>query len=80
MNLQQFATEAGVEITTCDPDWGGTIAYMEKDYPDTRVCGFRTENSAYKHWFVSEFGESHAKAILKLLKLTERKSKVKRKV
>ena len=79
MNLQEFATEAGVEITTCDKDWGGTIAYTEKDQPNSFVCGFMTENSAYKHWFVSEFGESHAKAILKLLKLTERKAR-KRKV
>ena len=67
MNLEQFATEAGVKITSCDKEWGGTVAYTEKDHPKTTVCGFRTKDQAYVHWLISTFGPSTARAVRKLL-------------
>lgn len=68
MNLEQFAKEAGVEIATCGPEWGGRIAYKTADAPSCSVCGFRTVNSAYRHWAESTFGERAATALLKLLR------------
>ena len=78
MNLEQFAKKAGVTIVACGPGWGGRIGYTEKGHPNCTVCGFRTEQSAYKSWLKSTFGEHTAKALMKLLKpsnaeLTERR-------
>lgn len=68
MNLTQFAKNAGVELIECDPEWGGRIGYKEKDHQNCTVCGFRTEQAAYKSWIKSKFGEHTAKAVMKLLK------------
>ena len=68
MNLEQFAKEAGVTLIECGPEWGGRIGYKEKDYPNSSVCGFRTENAAYKHWLENTFDKNTAKAVTKLLK------------
>lgn len=66
--LKDFATAAGVTIVEVGPGWGGKIGYSEVDWPNATVCGFRTENAAYKHWLVEKFGEQGSKVILKLLK------------
>ena len=68
MNLEQFANKAGVTIVACDQEWGGRIGYKEKDHPNCTVCGFRTEQAAYKSWLKSKFGEHTAKVVTKLLK------------
>lgn len=68
MNLEQFAKKAGVELVECRPEWGGKVAYKTKDSPNCTICGFRTEQAAYKHWLKSTFGENAAKAVTKLLK------------
>lgn len=68
MNLTQFAKKAGVELIECGPEWGGRIGYKEKDHPNCAVCGFRTEQAAYKNWIKSTFGEHTAKAVMNLLK------------
>ena len=68
MTLEQFAKAAGVQIVQCTPDWGGQIAYTTKDSPQCRVCGFRTEVAAYKHWAESTFGKQTFKALKKALK------------
>lgn len=67
MNLEQFAKNAGVKIVACDPGWGGRIGYTEKDHPNCTVCGFRTEQAAYKSWLKSAFGKHAARAVVKLL-------------
>ena len=74
MNLKQFAKQAGVSIVECDPAYGGTVAYKCSDAPNTTYCGYQTEDAAYKGWMKGAFGEQTAKAILSLLKQTEKKS------
>lgn len=73
MTLEEFAKKAGVTIVACDPDWGGTVGYKEKDYPNTTIAGFKTKEEALKSWLRSSFGDSPAKVVLKLLKDSERK-------
>jgi hypothetical protein len=68
MTLEQFAKKAGVTIVACDPDWGGRVAYTEKDYPNSTVCGFRSEGAAYKHWLNDKFGPTTAKVLLSLMR------------
>ena len=70
MNLEQFAKKAGVTIVECDPSWGGTIAFIEKDSPTTRR-GYKTKEAAYKGWLTGKFGRSTGSAVLALLKKTE---------
>jgi hypothetical protein len=67
-NLEKFAKDAGVILVDCGEGWGGRIGWATKDYPNSQFCGYRTENSAYKAWLNDTFGETTAKAILKLLK------------
>jgi hypothetical protein len=67
MNIEQFATKAGLTLTTCGKEWGGTIAYQLKDHPNTTYCGFKTKQTAYKHWLKNTFGESAGKAVMSLL-------------
>lgn len=73
MTLEQFAKKAGVKLITCGSEWGGTIGYQTVDFPNSSVCGFRTENAAYKHWLQSMFGNKAGKAVISLLKESERK-------
>lgn len=68
MEIAEFAKKCGVEIVDCGEGWGGRIGFKSKDYPNTRVCGFRTENAAYKRWFEEAFGETAGKIVLQLLK------------
>lgn len=68
MNLEQFATLAGVEIEDCDPEWGGRVAYKLADHPNSTYCGYRTKEAAYKSWLEGTFGKRTAKAVVKLLK------------
>lgn len=69
MTLAEFAKDAGVEIVLVDPkDWGAKFAYTTADHPNCKVCGFSTEQSAYKHWLSSTFGKRTAKAIQKLMR------------
>ena len=72
MTLEEFAKDAGVYIVDCGEGWGGRIGYKEKEYPNCTTCGFRTEKSAYKSWFNDRFGYDTAKAILKLLRKTQK--------
>jgi hypothetical protein len=72
MTLEEFAKAAGVSIAPCHPEWGGKIAYTEKDHPHSRVCGFRTEAAAYKHWAETTFGPRTYKALKKLLEPSKR--------
>ena len=72
MTLEEFAKQAGMTLIECEPEWGGRVGYKTKDHPNSSVCGYRTAKSAYKGWLNSEFGENNAKAILKLLKETQK--------
>lgn len=72
--LSKFAKECGVKLVACDPEWGGKVAYKEEDQQGT-VCGFRTENAAYKHWLESTFGDRTGRAVLKLLRASAREAK-----
>ena len=71
MTLEEFAKLAGVSVFKCDPEWGGSIGYNSKDYPNSRICGFRSEAAAYKSWLEDSFGPTTAKAVLALLKQTK---------
>lgn len=73
MTLEEFAIESGVTIIECDPSWGGPVGYVEDDYPNSSVNGFRTQAAAYREWLNSTFGERTFKALVKLLKQTQRK-------
>lgn len=68
MTLEEFAKKCGVTIHTCEPEWGGHIAYKEKDYPNATICGFKTEAAAYKRWLEGKFGKTAGKMVIKLLK------------
>jgi hypothetical protein len=68
MNIKEFAEDAGVTIGRCEPDWGGTYSYKSEDYPNSTVCGFRSEAAAYKGWMEDSFGKKTTKALLRLLK------------
>ena len=60
MTLEEFAKLAGVSVFKCDPEWGGSIGYNSKDYPNSR-----------KSWLEDTFGPTTAKAVLALLKQTK---------
>lgn len=67
VTLESFAQDAGVTLIECDSSWGGRIGYKEADHPNMSTCGFRTPNSAYKHWLEGTFGQKTGKAVLKLI-------------
>jgi hypothetical protein len=70
--LKDFAKRAGVRIVKVSAaDWGGSIGYIEKGYPNYTTCGFRTENAAYTHWLQSTFGRFAAKAVLDLMRCVD---------
>ena len=68
MTLAEFAQSAGVRITRCEPEWGGTWAYRMADAPYVAYCGYRSEQACYKAWLENTFGKSTAKAIMDLLR------------
>jgi len=68
MTLAEFAQSAGVRITRCEPEWGGTWAYQLLDHPHGTYCGYRSEQACYKAWLENTFGATTAKAILDLLR------------
>ena len=68
MTLKEFAEMAGVRVERCGKEWGGTWAYKTVDYPNSRVCGFRTEAAVYRAWAECTFGKAASKALTKLLK------------
>ena len=76
MNLEEFAKDAGCVVFEMHPDdakgWGGKFAYFEKASPHIRTCGYRTESAAYKGFLKGTYGEQATKAIIKLLKKTEK--------
>lgn len=73
MTLEEFAKDAGCVVSTFDePNWGGKWQYHHKDSPNCRWRGFRTESAAYKGFLEGTFGEQATKAIIKLLKKTEK--------
>lgn len=72
MTLEQFAKKAGVQLVKCNAkDWGGPIGYTKKSSNCT-VAGFRSANAAYKHWLESTFGEGPGRAVISLLRQSER--------
>lgn len=73
MDLEQFAKMSGVKLVECDKSWGGTIGYTMDDHPNCTYAGFRTEQAAYKDWLSSTFGDQTSKALLKLLKESDKK-------
>ncbi len=72
MTLEEFAKDAGVIIFDCGEGWGGKFGYMTDDCPNLHFCGYRSEKAAYKGWFKDTFGEQTAKAVLKLLRKTQK--------
>lgn len=68
MNLEEFSKLAGVEVTTCDPEWGGSYGYKTLDSPDCVFCGFKTKKDALTNWVLDTFGINCGKALLELLK------------
>jgi len=73
MTLSEFAKEAGVIIIDCAAGWNNChIGYRTKDHPNCSIGYFKTENSAYKHWLLDTFGVTTSKAIMKLLKQSEK--------
>ena len=73
MTLEEFAKQAGciVSINPNPEGWEGEWMYTSTDWPDSYICGLKTEATAYKHWFVSKFGKETAKTVIKLLNKTE---------
>ena len=76
MTLEEFAKDAGCVVFEMHSDdakgWGGKFAYFEKGHERFRTCGFRTPAAAYKSFMADTFGEQATKAIIKLLKKTEK--------
>ena len=74
MTLIEFAKLPGCIVDDrAGKGWGGAWQYSTVDHPDCYFCGFKTEDAAYRGWLFGTFGETTAKAVLKLLKQTERK-------
>ena len=73
MTLEQFAKKAGVSIIEYHSGCGGNLGYTEADRKNTVVGSFRTANAAYKHWLAGTFGKQTSKAILSLLRASEKK-------
>ena len=69
MTLEQFAKKAGVSLLKD----GKGFAYTQADCPHSTVVGFWTPNAAYKGWLSNTFGNRTSKAILSLLKASEKK-------
>lgn len=71
MTLEEFAKKCGVTIHSCDPSFGGRLAYKTTDYPNMTIAGFKTETAAYKRWMEDTFGKQASKVVAKLLKDTK---------
>ena len=78
MTPKEFAIDCGCVVWQMTPEeahgWGGRWAYRPKDSPNCSWCGFRTEDAAYKGFLVETFGGQPSKALLKLLKKTEKQN------
>lgn len=72
MTLEEFAHLGGFILKEGPNEWGGTFSYTEKDSHCT-TGNFRTAKAAYKHWLESSFDKHLSKAIIKLLKESEKK-------
>ena len=72
MTLKEFANTCGLEFIECDKSWGGKIGYITKDYPNLKICGFKSETSAINHWFNASFNEIAGKQIMKLIKASNK--------
>ncbi len=71
--LAKFAKQSGVVIVKVNAkDWGGPIGYREGKDSSHTVCGFRTENAAYRDWFESKLGKKTAAAIMALMRKASR--------
>jgi len=68
ISIQTFAKDAGVVVSRCDKEWGGTWQYQESSYPDSTICGFRTETELYNSWAKETFGEKAFKTLQKLIR------------
>jgi hypothetical protein len=74
MTLEEFAKEAGC-VVTLHPnptEWDGPYQYHTVDNPNCHFCGYGTKSFAYKGWLESTFEPTTAKAILKLLKESQK--------
>jgi hypothetical protein len=74
MTLEEFAKEAGcvVSLNPTPEGWNGKCQYHTVDHPNCYFCGYKTEAAAYKGWLEGTFGPTTAKAILKLLKESQK--------
>jgi hypothetical protein len=74
MTLEEFAKEAGCVVSLHpNPDiWGPTYRYHTIDNPNCYFCGYGTKWFAYKGWLEDTFGTTTAKAVLKLLRESEK--------
>lgn len=50
MTLIKLATECGVTFVRCRPEWAGTWAYKDQEYPNTTIAGFKTKKEAAEAW------------------------------
>lgn len=73
MTLIEFAKLSGCVVDNkAGEGWVGKWRYTTADHPFSSYCGYRTETSAYKAWLNDTFGEVASKALLKLLKQSEK--------
>lgn len=74
MTLEEFAEKAGcvVELNPEPEGWGGKWQWHSVDHPNCYYAGYRTEKSAYKAFIEQAFGKSAGKAVIALLKKTEK--------
>jgi hypothetical protein len=76
MTPKEFAMNCGCVVFQMTPEqsqgYGGRWAYRSLDKPNCSWCGFRTEEAAYKGFLEGTFGAHATKALLKLLKKTEK--------
>ena len=67
--LARFAKSAGVKVEKVDAvDWAGGFAYIEIDSPNCRICGFKTEQAAIRHWFNDRLGKELSTAVMRLIR------------
>jgi hypothetical protein len=63
MTLMNLAKIAGVTFVRCDPSWGGTWGYDQKDRPCTHIRGCKTKAKACESWAHGAFAENLFPAI-----------------
>jgi hypothetical protein len=72
MTLEEFAKRAGVKTFIYEGVGGVSVSYRTKDRPNTTNTGYKNDRAAYMGWMRNEFGHNASKAILALLKETQK--------